>query len=214
MSDDPYVQSLLLLSRKELPLLDRLLEEQQRAAGSPGAAINTSEERLEVAGLRAVQGTATIVSAGGQHLADLSQNEPYWLEARFLRASLLQVLGNQVVVGAVPAHLVFVLHCVFCGTGSSSLTWEWEVRGPLPPAGDGTEPVVATSAHPQALKLRTLGSLAMSAPAATTTLGTATVRELVQCSIAEPGLYLLVVRLNSRDAGRLPLFVQLAPPRP
>jgi hypothetical protein len=213
MSGDPYVQSLLLLSRKELPLLDQLLEEQRRAAGSTGASISTSEERLEAGGLRAVQGAATIAADGSHHLADLSQNEPYWLEARFLRASLLQVLGNQVVVGELPAQLAFVLHCVCCGSGSSSLTWEWEVRGPLPSAGDGAEPVIAASAHPQALQLRKLGSLAMSAPTVITP-GTATVRELVQYSMAEPGLYQVVVRLNGRDAGRLPLFVQLAPPRP
>ena len=59
--------------------------------------------------------------------------------------------------------------------------------------------------------MQNLGSVATLGSSAAPSVRVAQVREPVQVTLAEQGMYAVTVRLNGAEAGRLALFVQLAP---
>lgn len=203
-----WVQCLLLLSRREPPGLEQLREE--RHAGGAQVSSQASRSDAATAHVSREQTVVTFSSADAPHLADLSRAEPFWPGARHPSNSLLLALGNEAIVAALPAQLSFLLYCVISGTDSPAFSWEISRLTGL----DETEeaaPVVTS--QPRPLHMRDLGSIATLGSSAPPAVRVAIVREPVQVSLAEQGLYAVKVRLNGAEAGRLALFVQLAPPK-
>jgi hypothetical protein len=207
------VQALLLLSRREPPGVEQLREERRQAQRAAGALVS-SQVATPVADMdRVSRETIAIAYTGAPapHLADLSHPEPFWPGTRHPGNSLLLTLGNEVIVSAFPAELAFLLYCVVCGTDSPAFSWEISKMADSGEAERGT-PIV--SSQPSPLHMQNLGSIATLGPSAAPSVRVAQVREPMQVTLAEPGLYAVTVRLNGAEAGRLALCVQLAPHKP
>ena len=122
--------------------------------------------------------------------------------------SLLLTLGNEVIVSALPAQLSFLLYCVICGTDSPAFSWE---ISHMADSGEAEQGAPIASSQPKPLHMQNLGSVATLGSSAAPSVRVAQVREPVQVTLAEQGMYAVTVRLNGAEAGRLALFVQLAP---
>ena len=111
-----WVQSLLLLSRREPPGVEQLWEERRQGQIAGGAQVSSHADGSD-ATLRLVSRVRqTVVAYTGDapHLADLSRAEPFWPGTRHPSNSLLLTLGNEAIVAALPAQLSFLLYCVIC----------------------------------------------------------------------------------------------------
>lgn len=206
-----WIQALLLLSRREPPGVEQLWEERRQGQVAGGAQLSSQAGGPDASTAR-VSRERTVVAYTGDapHLADLARDEPFWPGARHPSASLLRALGNEAIVAALPATLSFLLYCVVSGAGSPAFSWE--IARDLAEAGEAEEAPVFTS-QPKPLHLQNLGSVATLGSAAPPTVRIGIVREPVQVTLVEQGLYAVKVRLNGAEAGRLALFVQLAPPK-
>ena len=204
-----WVQSLLLLSRREPPGVEKLWEERRQEQVAGGAQVSSQVGGSD-ASTAHVSSETTVVAYTGDapHLADLSRDEPFWPATRHPSNSLLLTLGNQAIVAALPAQLSFLLYCVISGTDSPAFSWE---ISRLAEAGEAEEEAPVVTSQPKPLHMQNLGSVATLGSAAPPAVRVAIVREPVQVTLAEQGLYAVKVRLNGTEAGRLVLFVQLAP---
>lgn len=208
-----WVQTLLLLSRREPPGVEQLWEERRQGQLAGGAQVSSQVTAPDAASTAHVSREQTVVAYTGDapHLADLSRAEPFWPGARHLRNSLLLTLGNEAIVAALPVQLSFLLYCVVSGTDSPAFSWE---IGRWAGSGEAEEAAPVATSQPKPLHMRDLGSVATLGAAAPPAVRVAVVREPVQVTLTEQGLYAVTVRLNGAEAGRLPLFVQLAPQKP
>lgn len=207
-----WIQALLLLSRREPPGIEQLREERLRGQVADGAQVSRQTGGSSASTAHVSREQTVISYAGGApHLADLSRDEPFWPGARHPSAGLLQTLGNEAIVAALPAQLSFLLYCVVCGTGSPAFSWE--ITRDLEDAGEAEEGSPVVASQPKPLHMQALGRASTFGSAAPSAVCVAIVREPVQVTLAEQGLYAVKVRLNGAEAGRLALFVQLAPPK-
>ena len=105
-----WVQSLLLLSRREPPGVEQLREERRQAQRDAGAQLGSHVAAPDATSARVSRETIAVAYTGADapHLADLSRSEPFWPGTRHPSNSLLLTLGNEVIVAALPATIPFV----------------------------------------------------------------------------------------------------------
>ena len=205
-----WVQSLLLLSRREPPGVEQLREERRQAQRDAGAQLGSHVDAPDATSARVSREKIAVAYTGANapHLAGLSLSEPFWPGTRHPSNSLLLTLGNEVIVSALPAQLSFLLYCVICGTDSPAFSWE---ISHMADSGEAEQGAPIASSQPKPLHMQNLGSVATLGSSAAPSVRVAQVREPVQVTLAEQGMYAVTVRLNGAEAGRLALFVQLAP---
>jgi hypothetical protein len=135
-------------------------------------------------------------------IADLCRDAPFWNDALLPpMTTVIELLGNEVVVNGFPTQIPFMLHCVMCGQGE--VNFSWEMTGPHEANGPAA-PIL--SSEPQHIRLIPLG-LRRQSGKKLAILGTATISKFIAPTIAVEGLYFVVAKLDGHEEMHVPLLV-------
>lgn len=209
MSTTPWVQSLLLLSTRRPPGLTQLREELQHHSPTGNTQPITEEGTIEnmehMPFTHTISHTASKGVRSNLHLSDLSREGPFWPIALQPPLTLLETLGNAVVVAALPAQVPFMLYCVVCG--QQDATFSWEISGPY----DGEEASsIIISSFPKPVQWQSLSLFSMLS--VSTPIRIARIKEAIHPTFEKEGLYFVIAKLNGLESNRLPLSVRIASP--
>ena len=209
--DTPWIQSLLLISGRRPPGLEQLSEELQQRFGGQAPSVerfqvdSRESGRLaeplppNVPSMHTISQVASARVSAHMHLTDLTREGPFWPASLQPRLSLVEVLGNGVVVDHLPAPIPFVLYAIVCG--KQSVEFAWELNGPHQ---QNAIPRTLFASSPKPVRWQSVPLFPQLG------IGVAQVKEAAQPVVEEEGLYFVTAKLNNLEVNRIPLSVWVA----